>query len=438
MNEIVKVSIIIPIYNMQDYVSDCITSVIYQSLNEIEIICVDDGSIDDSSKIIKQYCEKEPRLKYIYQDNQGAGVARNTGISMAKGKYVMFLDPDDRYASNDVVEALFNECERHHVMIAGGYHVEVVDDSDTHEINIYPELTNNAADEDKGKMISFFQFVGEYYHWDYIFNRSFLIDNDIKYPDYRRNQDTPFLVMALWKADVFYYLPKIIIRYRRSRPNKDVLVDKYYSDVLKGYRDVLIIAKKSSNEVLFKNILNIINYSSKSSIIRHLNEDVLEVLLDIYRINNDSKQFSTEVTIIHDLCEFAREGSKIIHSANYEVGVSLKNRISEFYRTGGSFKLFLKQINAKNVIIYGMGNRGMCLYDLLIREGVNVCGGMDIHVRQIGTLSVLRPGSDISQFGPYTVIIISLREYEDIYNMLKHYYSVPVFSFEEVLITNLT
>ena len=90
-----KVSVIIPVYNVEAYLRECLDSVVTQTLKEIEIICIDDGSTDSSLSILKEYAKKDPRISVLQQENLHAGVARNAGIAVAKGKYLSFLDGDD-------------------------------------------------------------------------------------------------------------------------------------------------------------------------------------------------------------------------------------------------------------------------------------------------------------------------------------------------------
>ena len=87
----VLVSMIIPIYNSSSYLKECLDSVLGQSLKNIEVLCINDGSTDDSLNLLQKYREKDKRIKIYNQKNQGAGAARNTGLKMATGKYVAFM-----------------------------------------------------------------------------------------------------------------------------------------------------------------------------------------------------------------------------------------------------------------------------------------------------------------------------------------------------------
>ncbi|MCI8778348.1 MAG: glycosyltransferase family 2 protein [Bacilli bacterium] len=89
------ISIIIPVYNTEDYLDKCLSSIINQTYKNIEIIIIDDGSTDNSKKIIKQYMNKDCRISYYYQNNSGVAIARNSGIDKAQGDYIAFIDSDD-------------------------------------------------------------------------------------------------------------------------------------------------------------------------------------------------------------------------------------------------------------------------------------------------------------------------------------------------------
>ena len=105
MQEEVKISIIIPVYNVEKYLHECLDSIINQTFTDIEIICVDDGSTDKSSEILEEYEQKDKRFTVISQPNKGVSAARNRGMQQAKGKYIMFVDSDDWLAHNACEQA---------------------------------------------------------------------------------------------------------------------------------------------------------------------------------------------------------------------------------------------------------------------------------------------------------------------------------------------
>lgn len=104
------VSVIIPVYNAEEYLSSCLDSILAQSLKEIEVICVDDGSTDGSAQILEEYAAKDPRVVVVRQENAGAGAARNTGLEKAAGRYVVFWDADDSFR-RDALEKMCSRCD---------------------------------------------------------------------------------------------------------------------------------------------------------------------------------------------------------------------------------------------------------------------------------------------------------------------------------------
>jgi len=114
-----NISIIVPVYNVESYLSDCLKSLQNQTYSNFEVIVVDDGSKDNSGIIAKEFCNKDKRFKYIKQENKGLGGARNTGLLNAKGEYIFFLDSDDKLTVN-AVELMKNKIKNNNYDIILG------------------------------------------------------------------------------------------------------------------------------------------------------------------------------------------------------------------------------------------------------------------------------------------------------------------------------
>lgn len=127
-----KISIIIPVYNTEKYLSRCLDSAINQTLKDIEIICVNDGSTDNSLDILKEYAAKDNRIKIISKGNEGAAITRNIGINVATGEYIGFIDSDD-YVDLDYFEELYSNAPQYDV-IRG---IRVINKENRHGKNPY-------------------------------------------------------------------------------------------------------------------------------------------------------------------------------------------------------------------------------------------------------------------------------------------------------------
>ena len=103
----VKVSVIVPVYNVEKYLAECLDCLVNQTLNDIEILCINDGSTDNSPEILESFAKKDSRIKVIHKDNQGAGATRNVGLDNAIGEYIYFLDADD-FIELDTLEETYN------------------------------------------------------------------------------------------------------------------------------------------------------------------------------------------------------------------------------------------------------------------------------------------------------------------------------------------
>ena len=107
-----KISVIIPVYNAETYLLECLDSIVNQTLKDIEIICVNDGSTDNSLSILKEYASKDNRIKIIDKENEGQGYARKIGLDNATGEYILFCDNDDYYSELTAFEELYNYIEK--------------------------------------------------------------------------------------------------------------------------------------------------------------------------------------------------------------------------------------------------------------------------------------------------------------------------------------
>ena len=235
-----SVSVIIPIYNAEKWLRECLDSVCSQSLREIEIVCVNDGSPDHSLDILKEYAARDERIVIIDKRNEGVGAARNDGIRAATGQYVAFMDPDDKYPDEDSLKILYQAAAENHVLIAGGY-LGCMDEGGK---SIPKNRIYFGVDFTCEGLVRYEDFQCDLQFSAYIYNRCFLIQNELFFPTYARFQDPPFFVNTMIAADSFYAVNRMTYVYRvgTTRPNFNY---KKAFDLMCGLADNL---KRSGKE----------------------------------------------------------------------------------------------------------------------------------------------------------------------------------------------
>ena len=177
-------SIIIPVYNSEKYLEECLISVVNQSLKDFEIICINDGSTDNSLKILEKFAEQDSRIRIINQQNQGQGYARNAGLEAAAGDYVGFIDSDD-YISPDFYEKLYK------------YKDDIVLSTKRKYLIDGKLKTKDFKAKDKNSLI-----MKNCNIYNKIYSKEFLLNNNIKfYGKTNPAEDNYFSVKAILKAE---------------------------------------------------------------------------------------------------------------------------------------------------------------------------------------------------------------------------------------------
>ncbi len=246
------VSVIIPIYNMDEYLKECLDSVMAQTLKKIEIVCINDGSTDDTSKILREYAKNDSRIRILDTENCGPGPARNLGIKESKGKYVAFMDADDYYPEPDVLEALYFSAEDNSAYISGGEFSIIRPDGTIEHAEAFkddPFLFGYYFE--KEGFVDYRDYQFDYGFHRFIYNREFLVKNELFFPNLLRFQDPPFMVQALAQAKRFYAIKKETYRYRTADKTGSWSINKI-SDLFRGLLINLEYAEKESLDRLYK------------------------------------------------------------------------------------------------------------------------------------------------------------------------------------------
>ena len=208
------ISVIIPVYNAERYLSQCLDTVINQTLKDIEIICVDDGSTDKSLEILKTYQKRDNRIVVLQQENKHAGIARNTGLKIAKGKYLSFLDSDDWFELT-MLEEMYNQAEKDQSDV-------VVCEYFVYDDNLKKELFVFNIEKDFQNLSSFsfkdmphkLNGICNSNPWTKLFKRELFIQNQLQFNDSICFNDYSCVITALAIANKISILKKPLIHYR--------------------------------------------------------------------------------------------------------------------------------------------------------------------------------------------------------------------------------
>lgn len=213
-----NVSVIIPVYNVEKNLRQCLDAVVKQDLKEIEIICIDDGATDSSAKILDEYAASDERFIVVHQENAGAGAARNRGLALARGKYLSFLDADDFFEKEMLSKAYAKaEAENAEVIV---FKADFYDDrlgtffpcNFSLRTGMLPEhrpFAGTDVEKDVFKVI-----VG--WAWDKLFLTSYIRQQKLLFQEQRTTNDAFFVFCAFVKAARITTLDDVLVHQRRN------------------------------------------------------------------------------------------------------------------------------------------------------------------------------------------------------------------------------
>lgn len=212
----VRVSVIIPVFNAASYLHQCLDSVFSQTEDNIEVICIDDGSTDDSLRILSDYSSADGRLVVLHQDNQGGGAARNLGIGAARGEYLSFLDADDFFDSEliktaaDALDASGADIAVYRSWVFREEDQSVYDADWTYRTDLIPEQSVFTYRDMPDAIFNAFANVP----WNKMFRSSFVRENHLQFQPIQRTNDLLFVCSALVLARGIVAINRHLAYYR--------------------------------------------------------------------------------------------------------------------------------------------------------------------------------------------------------------------------------
>ena len=277
-----KFSIIIPVYNVEKYIEDCLESVTNQTYKNYEVLIINDGSTDNSRKIIEKY-KKNKNIKIIDQKNQGLSSARNNGVTHAKGDYILFLDSDD-YLEKKALEILEKNIKDEDVI---RFQTKEIDESK----NIIKELKEQTFNNLKGTLA--FETIVKFHYvenaWLYCYKTSFYKDNEFTFKENYYHEDFGLTPIILMKANKVSSINDCLYNYRQRK--NSIMNSKYIKKSQKKCNDFyklgiynieLILNSKVKNKEIF------LSYIANSMIIKgkELPKDYRDAYYQKLRKNN--------------------------------------------------------------------------------------------------------------------------------------------------------
>lgn len=243
-----KVSVIVPVYNVEKYIGKCIESILAQTLEDIEVICIDDGSTDRSGAILDRYASRDARVRVVHRENAGYGAAMNAGIVMAEGEFIGIVESDDCIA-DDMYETLYNTAQQYQLdMIKSDayYWMEKVDYLNCKHVKaLEPYYNKVLQDADRNLFFNFFMNI-----WTGIYRRNFLQQKNIRFQEtpgasYQDNgfwlQTCMYAERAMWIDRAFYY-------YRQDNPEASVRSTEKMMAMTKEYEYIESLLKQRGEE----------------------------------------------------------------------------------------------------------------------------------------------------------------------------------------------
>ncbi len=256
-----KISVVVPVYNVEKYLKQCLDSILNQTLEDIEIICINDGSKDSSDEILENYRRQDKRVIVVNKQNGGYGAACNTGLRLARGEFISIVEPDD-FIDSKMYEDMYTLAVKNNVDIVKSAFYEYRDGANQEEetttkINwneIYNMPEKVFKIEDCSQLLYFHPSI-----WSCIYKREFLNKNNIRFVEATGAGwvDNPFQVQTLCLAESIYYTNNAYYYYRLTNPGSSsniVNISNPFdrSDEVHSFLDSLKIKNKDLWAHLYK------------------------------------------------------------------------------------------------------------------------------------------------------------------------------------------
>ena len=290
-----KVSVIIPVYNTEKYLKECLDSIVNQSLEDIEIICIDDGSTDNSLEILREYAENDSRFKIFSQENNGQGSARNYGLDVAKGEYIYFMDSDDFIELNTLSDC-YNEANKNNLDFLMFQLINydeskksLYQDNDYDMPNVGDLVADNVFSYADLNHLIFQVAVSPV---NKLYSKKFLDDINVRFPEDVIFEDNVFFWNVFLNAKRIKFLKHHYYIRRRHSSSTTGNAGIRFVDTLEIHKRIFIIFKKFNIFDEFKKYLFNKKVVLANVRFNQVNDEVKSVFFN--EMKNDFKEMSNE------------------------------------------------------------------------------------------------------------------------------------------------
>ncbi|MBQ9021165.1 MAG: glycosyltransferase [Eggerthellaceae bacterium] len=290
------VSVIIPAFNEERYIGECIESVRRQKNVSVEIIAVDDGSTDETGMVLRELEAED--LVALRIENSGAGVARNVGLSCANGSFISFLDADDFYQDDDALSWMVRACSANGTSVCASYRCEMRDGV-VNDAGMFRELGRLSRE---GAVLDFSNYQFDFFFQSYIFERAFIERHHLRFPAYRRYEDPPFLLRALDAASKFAIAPVTLHCYRKGHQDR-LENGKHVCDSLKGVYDNLLFSLERGYGQMAKTSLGRCEAMFKKDILTHPDLETVSMIKLINDIGLKAGLITENLPVVDELAK---------------------------------------------------------------------------------------------------------------------------------------
>ncbi len=293
-----KISLIVPVYNVKDYVKECIESLCRQTINDMEIIVIDDGSTDESIAKVKEI--KDEKLKIIVKKNGGLSSARNEGIKNAKGKYIAFVDSDDFVCINTAYEDMYNIAVKEGSDIVSGNCIWYYSKEKNYPLEREVELFSHSPMSSEDFLIASIKSNRIYTPvWLNLYSRKFLVMNNLLFKEGFYHEDEDFSPRAFLRANkVSIYSKDFYVYRQRSNSIMYTLSNKKYLDILGICLDLEEEVENINSLELKRLLKNRIATTAISSIYKYRARNVDKEIKSLIRRNAITKRTKVKSCIL--------------------------------------------------------------------------------------------------------------------------------------------